>query len=676
MNNEPETRTVVRGGGTKGFIKSTFENNSNVSSKTYEENKLKKYFPQYFDKDGKFNFDKFKSALDNENVQYSDEEFSNKENYSLNFVGKKFAQIITGQEPTTVITPDIEHNSKEENKNSENIYIKGDNLEALKHMLNSYENKIKCIYIDPPYNTRSDDFAYPDNFKYDKKTLLKMGLNEEEAERVEKLYGKSTHSAWLTFMLPRLAIARDLLSDDGVIFISIDDNEQANLKCLCDEIFGEDNFIANQIITSAPAGTQSSIDFAIQQSYCLVYRKTTDYHTALIPLTNEEIKNKFSAKDSKGWYYIERLWKRGIGGRKEDVPSLHFPIYFDEQKSKIYIDDEIDNIPDKETLIKIIPYQTHNVLGRWTWSKQKMKNEKESLIVVKVANEWKLHKKVYYDVSMGKKPYTIITSKIGRTELGSLEVKDILGEKVFDYPKYSELIKYFISLNKNKNSIILDFFSGSATTAHAVMQLNAEDGGNRKYIMVNVQEPLKEGSEAYKAGYRTICDIGIERIKRASKKIKEETNANIDYGFKIYELNSPSDNTLNKCLSFEDTKNMLFAYDIRNDFIFNNISGEETILQTWKVTDGFGFNAKHEEIYFENMVSYLVKKTLYLINPTTSDFIKSLIEQLDGKLKEINRIVLFGYSYTLTQQKSLNINIKNFNDIKNQEDKIKVEVRY
>lgn len=544
-------------------------------------------------------------------------------------------------------------------------------------MLNSYENKIKCIYIDPPYNTRSDDFAYPDNFKYDKKTLLKMGLNEEEAERVEKLYGKSTHSAWLTFMLPRLAIARDLLSDDGVIFISIDDNEQANLKCLCDEIFGEDNFIANQIITSAPAGTQSSIDFAIQQSYCLVYRKTIDYHTALIPLTNEEIKNKFNyAKDSKGWYYIERLWKRGIGGRKEDVPSLHFPIYFDEQKSKIYIDDEIDNIPDKETLIKIIPYQTHNVLGRWTWSKQKMKNEKESLIVVKVANEWKLHKKVYYDVSMGKKPYTIITSKIGRTELGSLEVKDILGEKVFDYPKYSELIKYFISLNKNKNSIILDFFSGSATTAHAVMQLNAEDGGNRKYIMVNVQEPLKEGSEAYKAGYRTICDIGIERIKRASKKIKEETNANIDYGFKIYELNSPSDNTLNKCLSFEDTKNMLFAYDIRNDFIFNDISGEETILQTWKVTDGFGFNAKHEEIYFENMVSYLVKKTLYLINPTTSDFIKSLIEQLDGKLKEINRIVLFGYSYTLTQQKSLNINIKNFNDIKNQEDKIKVEVRY
>ena len=575
----------------------------------------------------------------------------------------------------------MEHNNQPENENSENIYIKGDNLEALKHMLNSYEGKIKCIYIDPPYNTNSDNFVYPDNFKYDKNTLMKMGLTEDEAERVENIYGKSTHSAWLTFMLPRLTLARDLLSDDGVIFISIDDNEQANLKELCDEIYGEENFIANQIITSAPAGTQSSVDFAIQQSYSLVYKKCENFHTALIPLSNQEIKEKFSyAKDENGWYYIERLWKRGIGGRKEDVPSLHFPVYFDLQTSQIYIDEEINELSNNDNLIKIIPYQTQNVLGRWTWSKQKMKTEREFLTVVKIAGEWKLHKKVYYDASIGKKPYSIISSKLGRTELGSIEVKELFNNKVFDYPKYSKLIQYFISLHKDSSSTILDFFSGSATTAHAVMQLNAEDGGNRKFILVNIPEKLTPENQsqkiAYDAGFRTICDIGIERIKRAAKKIKEETNAAIDYGFKIYELNNLSEKTLDKIETFDEANSRIFADDMRSSFEFNGISGADTILQTWKVDDGYGFTATHEEIYLNDCLAYKIKKSLYLINPTMTDFVKPLTEKLENELKEVNKIVALGYSYTLTQIQSLDINIKNFNDIKGQDDRVKVEVRY
>ena len=239
MNNDTNSIITVGSG-----LKSVLENNEKVNCKTYEINKLKSTFPQYFDKEGKFDFDKFKNALDCENVEYSNEPFDAKESYSLNFVGKKFAQIQCGQDTTTVITPDLEHNNKPENINSENIYIKGDNLDAIKHLLKSYKGMIKCIYIDPPYNTGSDNFAYPDNFKYDISTLKKMGLSSEEAERVERLYGKSTHSAWLTFMMPRLMLARDLLTEDGVIFISIDDNEVDNLKLLCDrEIFGEDNLI-------------------------------------------------------------------------------------------------------------------------------------------------------------------------------------------------------------------------------------------------------------------------------------------------------------------------------------------------------------------------------------------------------------------------------------------------
>ncbi|MCZ9887540.1 DNA methyltransferase [Brachyspira hyodysenteriae] len=192
---------------------------------------------------------------------------------------------------------------------------------------------------------------------------------------------KKSHNGWLTFMYPRLKLARDLLTDDGAIFISIDDNEQANLKLLCDEIFGEDNFISNMVIISAPAGTQSSKYIAQQHSYCLVYSKLKFIDLNRIHLANEDIMKKYYCEDEYGKYYYERLWKRGVGGRKEDVPSLHFPVYYDEHNDKIYIDDEITDI---DNLIKIIPYQSKNVLGRWTWGKNRMREEKNKLIVKKL----------------------------------------------------------------------------------------------------------------------------------------------------------------------------------------------------------------------------------------------------------------------------------------------------
>lgn len=350
-----------------------------------------------------------------------------------------------------------------------NILIEGDNVESLV-LLNMINNSgmIDIIYIDPPYNTGNKDFKYNDSF-----------VDSDDG---------FMHSKWISFMNERLLLARNILKDDGIIFISIDDNEYANLKLLCDSIFGERNFLVNMIITSAPAGTQSSVDFAQQHNYCLVYRKSPKFRSNYTKLTEDEIKEKYSyGKDSKGRYYIERIWKRGIGGRMEDVPSLHFPVWFNDRTKEILIDEEI-NDRNKDDFIKIIPYQTIGVLGRWTWSREKMIRERDHLIVVQVAGEWKLHKKVYENEDKGRKPYSIIGSKLGRTELGSLELKEIMNDKVFDYPKYSQFIKYLISLHSNKNAIVLDFFAGSGTTGQAVLELNQEDGGNRRFILCTNNE--------------------------------------------------------------------------------------------------------------------------------------------------------------------------------------------
>ena len=438
-------------------------------------------------------------------------------------------------------SPTAQNDNYLESNNPKNTIIIGDNLDALKILKSAYSEKIKMIYIDPPYNTANDNFIYPDNFREDYKAILhEVGLieideNGEETQSetlrfFKNIQSAKTHSGWLSFMLPRLKLARDLLKDDGVIFISIDDNEQANLKILCDEIFGEENFVACIIAESAPAGTQSSNFIAQQHSYCLVYGKYINENSFIkLKLTDEQLNKKYTEEDKYGKFYIERLWKRGIGGKKEDVPSLHFPVYYDEVNNKIYIDEEVKS---KNNLIKIIPYQVAGVLGRWTWSKEKMINERHKLIVKKVNGEWKLHKKQYKQDEMGKLPNSIIKSELARTELGSLELKEIMGEKVFDYPKSTKLMKHLISISTytNSNDIILDFFAGSGTTAQAVMELNAKDNGNRQCILVQLDEPINEAKS--KVAYDfcknelgsqnpVISDITTERVRRASAKIAQ-----------------------------------------------------------------------------------------------------------------------------------------------------------
>ncbi|WP_120889565.1 site-specific DNA-methyltransferase [Helicobacter pylori] len=510
---------------------------------------LLKNFPQTI-KDGQVSLSAIKMLLG------FNESMHNISGYELTWTGKGLANALYSepcqkqlklQESFTPQTSASKH--------ANNAIIIGDNLDALKLLKSAYSEKIKMIYIDPPYNTKSDDFIYPDNFRQDyQKILREVGLmeidengKETESESLKffkNTQGSGTHSGYLSFMLPRLKLARDLLKEDGVIFISIDDNECANLKILCDEIFGEDNFVACIIAESAPAGTQSSNFIAQQHSYCLVYGKYINENSFIKQkLTDEQLNKKYTEEDECGKFYIERLWKRGIGGKKEDVPSLHFPVYYDEANNKIYIDEEVKS---KNNLIKIIPYQVVGVLGRWTWSKEKMINERHKLIVKKVNGEWKLHKKQYKQDEMGKLPNSIIKSELARTELGSLELKKIMGEKVFDYPKSTKLMKHLISISTstNSNDIILDFFAGSGTTAHAVMELNAEDKGNREFILVQIDEEIKEDKSAYdfcknvlKSAKPVISDITIERVKRAAQKIIQSSkDGGLDLGFKVYTL--------------------------------------------------------------------------------------------------------------------------------------------
>ncbi|EAK0964468.1 site-specific DNA-methyltransferase [Campylobacter upsaliensis] len=366
-----------------------------------------------------------------------------------------------------------------ENLNNANLLIKGNNLLALHSLKKKFANKVKLIYIDPPYNTGNDSFNYNDNFN---------------------------HSTWLTFMKNRLEIAREFLSDDGVIFIQCDDNEQAYLKVLCDEIFGRENFVCNFACIVAPAGTQSSVFVAQQHNYCLAYAKNKSNLTLFnIANTEQELKEKYKEKDKYGFYYSERLWKRGQGGKKEDVPSLHFPVYYDEIKDKIYIDSEAKNV---KNLIKIIPYQTKGVLGRWTWSKEKMLNEKHKLIIRKVNNEYVLHKKNYRQDDKGKLPYSVITSDIARTEIGSLEIKEIFNDKVFNYPKSEKFLKRIIEISTQENDLVMDFFAGSGTTLAVAHKMNRRWIGieQMEYIESITKERLKKVVSGEQGGISKAVD--------------------------------------------------------------------------------------------------------------------------------------------------------------------------
>lgn len=450
----------------------------------------------------KIDFDMLKQELSNTIVE------GREESYQFTWPDKKQA-ILTANAPINKTLRPCREESVDFD-NTENLYIEGDNLEVLKLLQETYLGKVKMIYIDPPYNT-GNDFVYEDDFSQNAADYIEnSGQTDEDGNRlvVNTESNGRFHTDWLNMMYPRLKLARDLLTDDGVIFISIDDNEVDNLRKICDEVFGADSFIACYLKQSKVGGGSDSKFVVKEHEYCLVYAKNIDIADEMFMEHDEEYLKRYKEEDKNGRFFWDTFAR----------PGLKNPIHYD----------------------IIAPDGTVMNYG-WIHGKERYEEElKKGLvrIIPKNGGGWSVQFKQYLNVN-GKKPRSMTMdfggSIEGKTDIGRL----FKNEKIFSYPKSVKFIKTLLKTIGDKNTIVLDFFSGSATTAHAVMQLNAEDGGKRKFIMVQLPELTDEKSEAYKAGYKNICEIGKERIRRAAKKIKEENpESKFDGGFRVLKVDS------------------------------------------------------------------------------------------------------------------------------------------
>ncbi|MGT2947909.1 site-specific DNA-methyltransferase [Streptococcus devriesei] len=616
------------------MLKDNMKENENIKSNSREIEILKSNFPQFFDKDGEFLMDRFKEMLEESDISL------NKEGYELKFLGKSYARYLSSTKTETFIAPNKSENEKEENKDSKNLYIIGDNLDALKHLLGSYAGNIKCIYIDPPYNTGSDGFVYPDNFSFNVKELAEtIGIEEEEAQRILDLAGKSSHSAWLTFMYPRLLLARELLSDDGVIFISIDDNEQANLKLMCDEVFGEENFIKDLVVNTAEGGGNAK--YVINgHEIVYVYAKNISHF--------DNLKRPKDIRGKKVVINGELYWIQEDAIREEfgKYGNLHYEDII-EVKGLEYKNKIDEGIKNNEYILVPKSYGK-NIIGKL--------------------------RKVSEDFSKFHSILNIDSVSKHLTADGIRELEDIYetskGKAPFDNPKPLNLIKKLVlatTFKGNNKEIVLDFFSGSATTAHAVMQLNAEDGGNRKYILVQIPEEIKEDKPAYKAGYRTIDEIGRERIKRAAKKIKEETRAEIDYGFKTYSLEQLEEDILTNLDYFDDNPKLILD-DMVSVFDTENAKGKDAILSTYLALDGYGLSVNTEKYKLDKFVADKIDNSLYIIDQgLESSDVMELIRRIESLELDISRVVIYVNSISFNVHHELKKNLSSLRNNKHVE---------
>lgn len=449
--------------------------------------------------------------------------------------------------------------------NTENLYIEGDNLEVLKLLQETYLGKVKMIYIDPPYNT-GNDFVYNDDFKQSSDEYVEnSGQLDDEGNRMvtnTESNGRF-HTDWLNMMYPRLKLAKDLLSDDGIIFISINDKEQDNLKKICDEIFGNSNFIAC-IPRKTGAGNAAARGNAILRKpfdYILLYKKSDSC------ILRRKLVGQYEYKysDDYGAYRLGQYQATGSDATRDARPSLYYPIYVDKNG-------KLSTVHKEDAVKTILPKKIKGEDGRWMWKPDKFNQDNNKYIYY---DGERLYRKIYYDESKEQNKYQVeqawLDGSIYQNAAGTKELGAIMNSEnaVFSNPKPVDLIKWCVNLHFKNDVTVLDFFSGSATTAHAVMQLNAEDGGKRKFIMVQLPEVCAENSEAYKAGYKNICEIGKERIRRAGKKIKEEnplTTQDLDIGFRVLKCDSSNmEDVYFTPKEYMDKQQSLFVDNIKKD---------------------------------------------------------------------------------------------------------------
>jgi adenine-specific DNA-methyltransferase len=477
------------------------------------------------------------------------------ERYQFTWPDKRAANHLANTPTTMTLRPCREESVDFDN--TENLYIEGDNLDVLKVLRETYLGRVKMIYIDPPYNT-GNDFVYNDDFAASKaKEETRNGLFDEDGNQVLSGYERNTaangrfHTDWLNMIYPRLKVARDLLSDEGVIFISIDDNEVENLKKVCNEAFGEHNFISI-INWKGRGGRQDSKYYAVIHEYIVCYAKNISFFAAGEEIKEGEVFPKYDERVKRN-YKVQLLRKWGSNSLRENRPNLYYPI----------------KAPDGSDVYPTIYSESgasalgfDRIQGRWRHGASTLAGIIADGRVEFLKNkwgEWVPYEKIYEPLP-GEENTKKYTTWIDDVSNGTDTMKAIFGKAVFDYSKSPELILKFLKMaNVEDSDIILDFFSGSATTAHAVMKLNAEDGGKRKFIMVQLPEVTDEKSEARKAGYNTICEIGKERIRRAGEKVKEEAGLqgqDLDIGFRVLKL---------------DTSNMQEVYYTPQDFDANTL---------------------------------------------------------------------------------------------------------
>ena len=616
------------------MVKEIRQRNGKMKPNEREMRVLRENFPGCFRADGTFDLVRFQ-----EMIQETTDVVN--EGYELKFLGKEYAKMLAALDTETVIVPDEQQNAQTENAASGNIYLSGDNLDGLKHLLKSYAHSVKCIYIDPPYNTGSDGFVYNDTFAFTTAELVqKLGIDEEEAARILDMTtrGSASHSAWLTFMYARLLLARDLLKRDGVIFISIDDNEQSNLKLVCDDIFGEENFIAQFIWERAYSPKNDAKFVSNSHEYVLMYaRNADDFQIGRLPRTQEaNARYKNPDNDPRG------VWKPSDLSVKTYNPECDYPITTPSgriiepptgrcwslsknaflerlQDNRIYFGDDGNSVPQLKRFLSELKFE-------------------------------------------GMAPTSILFYKdVGHSQEGAKEVTKIMGAGVFDGPKPVRLLLHLLTLaNLDKDSLVVDFFGGSSSTAHAVMKYNVEHNTQCRYLLIQLPENVKQGSEAEKQGFHRIDQIGMERIRKTGKLLRAahpETQA--DLGFRHYTLSAASQDTLDKLDAFDPTRDAdMFVKD-------NWLAkfGKETVLATWLVRDHYGF-ARPEVLDFAGYPAYAMPHHLYLLDEGLSEeAMEALLVryETDGTFNPEN-LVLFGYSFTFDERASLDINVRRLKD--------------
>lgn len=488
-----------------------------------------------------------------------------KERYRLEWPGKREA-IVTANLPTTNTLRPLREESMDFD-NTENLYIEGDNLEVLKLLQESYLGKIKMIYIDPPYNT-GKDFVYKDNFIKDaQEELVESGQKDEYNQRlvVNPETAGRYHSDWLSMMYPRLKLARNLLTDDGVIFISIDDNEVENLRKLCDEVFGENNFQGIFIVNSTPNARDYG-HIGKMHEYALFYSRDN-----MMCQTNQlpEIDKDFKYSDKKGGFNIHPLYNSNEAFHSKNRPNLFYPFYIDPNKkiNEDFYEISLENGPGK---IEVYPPKSikNKVQFVWRWGKEKsLQNLNSEIIGYKTGDEYRIVQKMRHTSKLIR---SLLVDKKYSSRRGTAEVEELFGAKIFSFPKPLSLIQDFIIAGTNEDDIVLDFFAGSGTTAHAVLGINSSESSKRKYILVQLPEELSESDVEQKdskgRSYKNLSEFAIERIRIAAKKIKQETKADIDYGFRVYRLDTSNmQDVYYRPQDYNQTALDLFADNVKPD---------------------------------------------------------------------------------------------------------------